>query len=987
MHKLTVRDGYRYLNRQVAAGDTPLGPGDSLTGYYAASGNPPGRWTGKGLAGLGEQGAARLESGAVVSEDAMAALFGRGHDPLTGEPLGRAFLTFTPPSTSGDAAGSVQVSRAVVGYDFTFTVPKSVSVLWALADDATRVKIHCAHRDAVAQALEFVEEQVVRSRVGPGGVRQVRTRGMLAAAFEHFDTRAGDPNLHTHVVLANKTQGRDGQWRSLDGKTIYAAVVTVSELYDVHLADALARVLPVSFSLRERGPRRNPAFEIDGIGEDLLSEFSTRSAQIHDAADAWAHQFRSEHGRDPSRRETTRARQHFTLTTRPAKRVAKVTDLFVEWANRARAATGVEPRDLAARALRGAYGRPLRAHDVGPEVRAALAAQVLAQVPVKKAVFTTFNLGAEALRASKLLRMASPVERRRLLTAIVTDAAAGCVQLDDTRTPESRRVGEDLFTTPAMLGAEKVLIDAAETSGAPAHTGFRLRDRAPEHFGALAPDQRAAAEAVISSGRLLDAMVGPAGSGKTTTLAALASYWGRCIGPVIALAPSASAAHTLATSLGTPCETTAKWLHESAGPGASERSAMFTLLEDARTGPGPRAGREEAERAQWVLCATQDRWRFAAGQLVIIDEASLADTRTLADLTTQAERAGAKVLLVGDHLQRGSVDAGGGFAMLARRGPTAELTSLWRFTHPWEARASLELRRAHPDALDTYAAHGAFSSGTSDLMLDTALDAVTTAHQDGRIAVLQAADIRTVTELNARAHAAGVLAGTVSRHGVTLHDGLAAGVGDRIVTRRNHRHLTTGDGYVRNGALWDVTAILPGGALLARPAAHPGTHPDRAADDAVVRLPAAYVAQHVELGYATTTARTQGITADETHTIAAVGMSREDLYVAMSRGRDLNRTYVITDTHDDDCLPATGPAMGEREVLDQILATTHAELTATETWQTYHPDTPAPIPPVHARNPGQAWRPQGPEPARRKASALTRSLPSGPSHDGPSLGI
>ena len=416
---------------------------------------------------------------------------------------------------------------------------------------------------------------------------------------------------------------------------------------------------------------------------------------------------------------------------------------------------------------------------------------------------------------------------------------------------------------------------------------------------------------------------------------------------------------------------------------------MFDALEQIRcdTGPGTYDARQAAEVRQWAVRTIQDQWRFAPRQLVIIDEASMADTRTLADLTAQAQAVGAKVLLVGDHLQRGSVDAGGGFAMLARRGPTAELTSLWRFTHPWEARTSLELRRAHPSALDTYEAHGAFTAGTADQMLDDALDAATTARHNGRVAVLQAVDTRTVTELNARAHVAGVLDGTISRTGVTLHDGLTAGVGDRIVTRRNNRHLPTADGYVRNGALWNVAAVLPGGALLARPAT-PAARPSHAMPDAApVRLPAAYVAAHVELGYATTTARSQGLTVDETHTIAAPGMGREDLYVAMSRGRDLNRTYVITDTHDDDYLPAVGgPAPTVRDVLDQILATTHAELTATETWAVYHPDTPSPIPPRRRDTPGPDWHPRRPAPGRKRESALSRSLLNVPSQDGPAIG-
>src|SRR5665648_833323 len=230
--------------------------------------------------------------------------------------------------------------HAVVGYDLTFTAPKSASVLWALADDATRTTIYAAHRAALASALAFVEQRVIRTRVGEAGRRQVRTRGMIAAAFDHWVTRAGDPNLHTHVVVANKVQGRDGAWRSVDGKTVHAAVVTVSELYDTLLADELARRLPVEWSMRDRGPRRNPAFEITGIGEDLLAHFSARAEQIHCAEQEWATRFEAERGRAPTRVETTRARQHLTRATRPPKTVRRLGDLLADWSNRARALTG-----------------------------------------------------------------------------------------------------------------------------------------------------------------------------------------------------------------------------------------------------------------------------------------------------------------------------------------------------------------------------------------------------------------------------------------------------------------------------------------------------------------------------------------------------------------------------------------------------------------------------------------------------------------------
>jgi len=257
-------------------------------------------------------------------------------------------------------------------------------------------------------------------------------------------------------------------------------------------------------------------------------------------------------------------------------------------------------------------------------------------------------------------------------------------------------------------------------------------------------------------------------------------------------------------------------------------------------------------------------------------------------------------------------------------------------------------------------------------MLDAALATATTARDQGRVAILQAVDNRTVRDLNARARSDGILAGTIARDGVTLHDGLTAGVGDRIVTRRNHRRLRTADGYVRNGAFWDVTAVLPDGALRVRPAAQRGG-PD--ADAPAVRLPASYVAEHVELGYATTIARTQGMTVDQTHTIAAPGMGREDLYVAMSRGRHANRTYVVVDEGDPDCLPGQASSSG-REVLEQILATSHAEPSATETWETYHPHEPAPVvPPVRPQEP---WGAPSPQPAPYRLTPVPPPIPDGP---------
>ncbi len=159
----------------------------------------------------------------------------------------------------------------------------------------------------------------------------------------------GDPNLHTHVVIANKVQGPDGRWRSLDSRALHHAAVACSELYDTLLADAIGARLPVAWSWRGRGERRSPAFEIDGLDgldgldDDLLAAFSSRSVQIAAAVHELLEEFRIRHDREPTRREVLRLRQQATLATRPDKTVRPLPELLRRWRRAAAAATGTQP--------------------------------------------------------------------------------------------------------------------------------------------------------------------------------------------------------------------------------------------------------------------------------------------------------------------------------------------------------------------------------------------------------------------------------------------------------------------------------------------------------------------------------------------------------------------------------------------------------------------------------------------------------------------
>jgi hypothetical protein len=325
------------------------------------------------------------------------------------------------------------------------------------------------------------------------------------------------------------------------------------------------------------------------------------------------------------------------------------------------------------------------------------------------------------------------------------------------------------------------------------------------------------------------------------------------------------------------------------------------------------------------LIAEYDRWRLQPGQLLIVDEAGMTGTFTLARLAGQAAVAGAKLLLVGDPCQLSAVETGDAFGLLCARHPDPPtLSQVRRFVDPdgtrriWEERAADRLRSGDPTALASYVDHDRIHSGELDQMTD-AYTAWSTDVRAGRRSVLIAADNDTVTELNRRAQADLVTAGlVVDTATVPVRNGLSVGVGDVIVTRRIDRTQSEGttrsgagggrlgDGFVRNGQRWQVQRAHRDGSLTVRllDGDRPGPVP--------VTLTAGYVREHVDLGYATTAHRAQGITVDTSRVLADALTQREPFYVAMTRGRYANHAYLVLDPattlRDRLAHPVGGPA-------------------------------------------------------------------------------
>lgn len=930
MRVMGAGDGYKYLLRSVASADGERALSTPLTQYYAEQGTPPGRWMGGGLPALGQ---GEIQEGTPVSEAQLQLLLGMGRDPVTGDPLGKAYPVFPsvedritarisrldPALGADQRAEAVAVieaeesarnsRRAVAGYDFTFSLPKSASVLWAVSDATTQARIAEAHHAAVAEVLAFMERELAATRSGAtsrgGAVAQVEVTGLIATAFDHFDSRAGDPQLHTHVVVSNKVRTLfDGKWRSLDGRPLHAATVALSELHNAVFADHLARALGVGWERRERGADRNPVWAVATVPEELVAEFSSRSRHIDIEKDRLIAEYEATHGHSPSRETIIRLRQQATLATRPDKEVRPLAGLTQEWRTRASSLLGQDATAWARQAVAGDAVELLRAEDVPLDVIAQLGASVVAAVAEKRTTWSHWNLTAEVARQTMGLRFAA-TEDREAITGMIADAAeqasirltppdlasspAAFQRADGTSVFRPRNSAR--FSGAAVLAAEDYLLARSRDHVAPRLADATIAQALQPHRGrTLGDDQHAALTAIASSGRMLDLLIGPAGAGKTTALRALRRAWeaehGR--GSVVGLAPSAVAAEVLARDLGIPTENTAKW---------------WQTYRDHGIG-------------------------FTDGQLVIVDEASLAGTLALDRLVRVAADAGAKVLLVGDTAQLQSVDAGGAFGLLvADRDGVPELTDVRRIRAAWEKAATLGLRHGRIEAIDAYEAHGRIRAGEAERMADAAYQAWQRDRAVGLASILIAESGAMVTTLNQRARADLILAGAVDAHAETrLYDGTEASVGDTVITRRNDRSLRAGRGWVRNGSRWTITAVGGDGSLRVSPAGRRW--------GAALWLPSEYVAEHVELGYAVTAYRAQGVTVDTGHTLVEPGATRENFYVAVTRGTRSNTAYVSLNRPDDEHIhPPTEDtaAIAARRVLAGVLAHVGAELSAHQT--------------------------------------------------------
>jgi conjugative relaxase-like TrwC/TraI family protein len=895
IRRLSIGAGYKYLLKSIAVGDGPEGADKSdLVRYYSETGTPAGVFLGAGLIGL--DGGRGVAVGQSVTAENLQRMLQNCADPITGEVLGR-----------------IPTSKAVGGFDLTFSPSKSVSVAWALADKTTREVIYRCHQDAIAEVLAYAEREVFRTRSGKQGCVEEDIVGVVAASFTHFDSRDGDPQLHDHVVILNRVQAKDdGVWRTLDSRGLFASTVMLSEMHQGVLSDLLTAELGWDWTAHTRRSSSVPRWEVAGVSQRLMDEFSQRTTAILTAKDRLITQFEEDHHRAPTDFEVLKLRQTATLSTRRAKKGLGLGDLTEEWTVRATPYLDDEP--LAWVHELGAKDVPAFTSDEFEDaVLLDVANAALDVVSIKRPTFSRANVQAEVFRQMQGVRFTKPAER--ILTATrATDLAVAQALLITTPnmhhtprfflradgTSKFQGTGHWLYTSTTLLDAEARLLEAGQRLDAAVVSSATVAEVAEQRLLGknfkLSIDQAHAVKQIATSGRALDLLVGPAGTGKSTTMAGLRAVWEleHGAGSVIGLAPSAAAAEVLGDDMGIDTDNLAKWLHEHRQHSQRTRE-LGELREKVRF--IERSGRVLSSGLRTSITRREEaliRWTLRAGQLVVVDEASLASTLALDELMSAALDAHAKVVLVGDWAQLSSVDAGGMFRTLVRdRDDAPTLADVRRFKAAWEKEASLGIRNGANAALGTYATHGRIAGGTRDEMLDALYTAWKADTKRSLHSLMLASDTATVNELNARARAERVASGVVIEEGVNVAGAMTAGVNDLVVTRENNRRLTAGTSWVKNGDVWNVAATHADGSMtVTRVSGH----------DSVV-LPASYVAEHVELAYATTAHRAQGRTVDTAHVFASPTTTREVLYVSVTRGSESNHLYV--DTHYDPD-PSTG---------------------------------------------------------------------------------
>jgi conjugative relaxase-like TrwC/TraI family protein len=893
--------------------------------YLSAAGEPPGIWAGSAASGFGLAG--------EVDPDVMRALY--HHDvapdgtPLTASQRGpkyQAKRTYQQVQEAidkrirdelgelaphmPDQVRKIRLEERAKNrtrtpyYDMTASAEKSVSLAHASLraaaktareqgreQDAERLEARARAVEAAVMAaadtmIAHVERRGAIIRTGHHSAHSGEFRdanGFVAAKFLQHTSRSGDPQLHVQVTILNRAQRADAAdelWRALDGRPLWAERLAAGAYATVKEAQELARLgLPLV-----KRPDGN-GFEIGGIGQSTMDAFSRRSAAISAKLAERLAEYTEMFGHPPGRQALFKLRKRVTIETRAAKQKpgngkqgstrAQEKEAEAELAAWVRQANDEQVQALeglteAIEAYAAAHPAARPAGLPPAAERAEIMRAAVAEVQRQNAVWTRSKLEWELQRQLPVLP--AWADWGRYLSDMADDVlggrAEGACVIQIAPVPDVidvaplglrkdgasiyRPPGEARWVTASHLDLEEWLLSTSKAATLQRVTAAAAAEALDGTT--LDYDQRAAALGLLTSQRAVSVLVAPAGTGKTYTMAQFAQVWTRQTGArVIGLTMSENAARVMA------------------GEGMSEAHNIARFF--ARRQP---------------VCE---------GDVLVVDEASQVSTTDLARIVNLAYRAGARVILTGDTRQLGPVEAGGMFRLIAAEGERHQLAEVRRFDQAWERKASLRLRAGNVDAWAEYDSRGRVYEGPQDRVYHQAIGFWLTDTGRGKTSLLLAGTNEEAARLAGLARERRIEAGEIpGGREITLRDGNPASRGDLVRARLNAAGIDAGGQPLANRDVIRITGWQGEGparrAVAQRQLDHPDAGGRQWSDEFTV--PAAYLEENGELAYAGNVFVAQGRTVDTAHLVVSEGMTRDLLYVGMTRGREENYAHVVT---------------------------------------------------------------------------------------------
>ena len=801
-----------------------------LAAYYAGSGEAPGVWLGGGLDDL--MVTMNHTGKGVAPNTTMDADGAKLFEYLNSKQS--AIDLFPPQRHPSKETGGEWVS----GYDFTFSAPKGLSMLATMTNrEDLRRAIYEAHDQAVKNAMAAIEDDICYGREGKAGKNLVKGGGLIAAAFRHRTARPAhegdipDPHLHSHVVVANMVRHPDGTYGALDGRAITAIgnhmALATGALYRTELLSELEKrgiYLEWEFT-----GGKNGVMDIAGIPDELIKAFSSRQAVIEEELERAG--MISTKANLIARQKTQKAKD---------KEVASASDADLSTLLRTKLESLGWTAERLDRLLQpNSLFKQLTQKDIVDVANTLLVPPgTLKDIPeehltLNQATFSYWDMVQKVAVAASVKGNATIAEIKKAVDTIL--ATGGVVEL--TPNQETSGTWQRRFTTYEILELEEATIKLAfENIHKPPRVNIKDLDAT-----ALTDEQKAMCLYLLGSKRKIDVVVGAAGTGKTHALKRVCELYQINNLQVVGCAKSGRAAEELNKGA------------------AIETFTIDKLLRDARKSKAT---------------------NLKPGCMVIVDEAGMAGTRQLAELARYVDRAGGKLVLVGDDKQLGAIDAGGLFGHLVevtdhveltrnvRNEKQAEILAKLRLGHDttaiiqkWEESNTLHILPDKNECL-----HSLLSDWENDL---------TTAKQVTLDTSIMLADTRHDVELLNRAARIRRIERKEIDEGIQIGDN-SFSVGDWVMTTRNNKIAG-----VTNGTRGIIKEISDRSLVI------------QLTDGTERILTRRYAEDNLTYAYAFTVHKAQGMTCENAHVLASDMLSRESGYVAMSRAKNISHIYAI----------------------------------------------------------------------------------------------